>query len=426
MSRSTLKNPRIALVYDHVTTAFGGAEVVLDQLHQLYPSAPLFTTVADVQRAPWARGWKIHTTFLQKLPSFLARRHQWHALIAPIAIESLDVSTFDIIISVTAGAAKGIITRPDQLHICYLLTPTRYLYDDAVFVSHSWLRLPVVRWLATQCFRYLRWWDMAAAHRPDRLIVISKLVGRRTEQTYGCKPDLVLYPPFRPDPPDTNQSLTTQNSQPAQNSRSTPASQGTKQDQFPEETQPFDLIISRLVWYKRVELAVATALSAQTRLVIVGDGALFHTLVAQADSKGLSKHSTETVRSFIARAQKTDAIILFCGSVSDEETALLKQNCRSLLMLGIEDFGMTALEALAHGKPVVIDQSSGVAELLQDQKHGFLLQNPDEASLHQAFTALQTHHFSPALLKRTALRYSDSVFRQSFASTVQRMWQEKE
>lgn len=400
MVRSPEHSPTIALVYDHVTTAYGGAEVVLDALHQLYPDAPLYTTVADTTVAAWAQGWQIQTSFLQKMPSSVRRRHQWQAFVAPIAVESLDLSAFDIIISVTAGAAKGVISHPNQLHISYVLTPTRYLYDDTLD-THTVLRLPLVHWLAKKTMQYLRWWDQAAAGRPDHLIAISKLVARRIKEQYQQKTTSVIYPPFRPRgsaaPPEST----------------IPAS----------FRQQYDLIISRLVWYKRVDIAISAARITKKRLIIVGSGSSQRRLIALADSAGLVKKPNESLTTFFSRAETCGATILFCGSLSDESTTTLLAHSRSLLMLGVEDFGMTALEALSLGKPVIIDQESGVAELLKKIPGCQLLTQPTAETVAAALNRLDTSSYSSALLKRTARWYSDSVFRQTFAAAVEQLWQ---
>lgn len=401
MAQTDITRPRIALVYDQVTTGFGGAEVVLEQLHKLYPEAPLFTTAADTQTAHWANGWNLQTSFLQKLPRFIRRRHQWHALVAPIAVESLDVSNFDIIISVSAGAAKGVLTQPNQLHICYLLTPTRYLYDPETVSGHRVLRLPIIGWVGRKLLGYLRWWDQAAAQRPDHLLAISKLVARRTNEHYSRVVQSVVYPPFR--------------------SRII-AEKARLEPQTLDKLGPFDIVISRLVWYKRVDLAVAAALHNQSRLILIGEGAVLGNLITLAGAAGVVRNQNETLAAFLNRAAEKKALILFCGTLSDEQSSELLSRSRSLLMLGVEDFGMTPLEALAFGKPVVIDAESGVAELLEKIPGCILLDQPTTTTVAVALTSLDRLTVSPALLKRTAHWYSDTVFAQTFAKTVASLW----
>lgn len=402
MSTPNHQRPTIALVYDHLTTQFGGAEVVLEQLHQLYPNAPLYSTVADTSKAVWANGWQIQTTFLQRLPDFIRSRHRWHALVAPLAIELLDLAAYDIVISISAGVAKGVLARPEQLHVCYLLSPTRHLFDELIFEAYPILKIPGVHWLVQHMRGYLRWWDVAAAQRPDKLISLSKLISGRVSACYQRSVDACLYPPFR-------QRLRTQS--------------GSFKTQLSE---PYDLIISRLVWYKRVEVAVAAALQTRRKLAVIGTGPAANQLHRLAGTDGVVRHEHESLEEFLARANKTQAVVVFFGVLPDADTDWLLQHCRSLLMLGKEDFGMTALEALAAGKPVIIDGASGVAEVLTDRQHGRLLPLISVETVVAALSELDQFALSPALLKQTALRYSDTVFRQQFAALINRMWREKD
>jgi glycosyltransferase involved in cell wall biosynthesis len=402
MTTDSSQTPSVAIVYDYVTTGFGGAEVVLEQLHQIYPHAPLFTTVVDSSVATWILGWPVITSFLQRLPAFLRRRHQWQALFAPLAIESLNVSDFDIVISVSAGSAKGILTKPDQLHIDYMLTPTRYLYSDTLKYFHPILQLPIVSWISHRCFSYLRWWDRAAAQRSDNHIAISKLVAKRAKLNYNISIDTVIYPPFR--------------------NRATVIANTDYSSWLPTS---FNVIISRLVWYKQVDLAIRAAQKTRTTLMIVGDGAHRKQLIKVAGRSGLVKNNQESFLEFLSRAGQTSASILFCGLLTDGESTYLLQKCQSVLMLGEEDFGMTALEALSQGKPVIISQNSGVAELLTNEQHGLLLEKVTIKTVANALQKIKKMSFSTALLKETALRYSDSVFRHTFAAIVNQLWQQQ-
>ena len=188
-------SPRIALVYDRVNTPYGGAEKVLLALHQAFPQAPLFTSVFH-PRAVWAKIFKIKTSFLQKVP-FANQLHRFFVPLMPLAFESLDLSMYDIIISVTSAEAKGIITRPNQLHVCYMLTPTRYLYSHrAHYEQTHWpFKIPLLNFFSRKLFDYLTWWDQVAAQRPDVIIPISGLVKKRIEKYYQRAVSDVIYPP---------------------------------------------------------------------------------------------------------------------------------------------------------------------------------------------------------------------------------------
>src|SRR3989344_1790311 len=168
---------RIAIVYDHVNK-WGGAERVLLALHEMFPQAPLYTAVYDADRAPWAEVFsKIIPTFLQKFP-FAKNNHEFYPWLTPMAFESLNFDNYDLVISVTSADAKGIITKPGTFHLCYCLTPTRYLWrHDDFYKSHTF---PLVHPL----FTYLKSWDLVASRRPDAYLAISKTVQNRISKYY--------------------------------------------------------------------------------------------------------------------------------------------------------------------------------------------------------------------------------------------------
>ena len=180
---------RVALVYDRINK-FGGAERLLMALHEIWPEAPLFTSVYDSNGADWAKGWDLKTSFLQSIP-FAKKWHEGFGWMMPLAFESFDFSDFDVIISVTSEAAKGIITNPRQLHICYLLTPTRYLWSHANDYLSEVPKL--LRPLARIVQAKLRIWDYISAQRPDYFIAISEHIRKRCWKYYRRESE-VVYP----------------------------------------------------------------------------------------------------------------------------------------------------------------------------------------------------------------------------------------
>src|SRR3990167_6737087 len=214
---------KVAIVYDRVNK-WGGAERVLLVLHELFPSAPLYTSVYDPVKAPWAKVFpKIVTSFLQKVPGAKAS-HEYFALLMPLAFEQFDFSPFDLAISVTSEAAKGIITKPGTIHICYCLTPTRYLWSGYELYFENRL----FRSLTAQMVKYLRAWDKVAAQRPDRIVAISKEVQKRIKKYYNLE-SKIIYPPV-----------------------------SVKYNSLANPNLPkrFYLLVSRLVPYKRVDFAI--------------------------------------------------------------------------------------------------------------------------------------------------------------------------
>lgn len=367
--------PAIALVYDKVNTAYGGAEHVLTALHEAFPKAPLFTSVYDRQTALWAKPFKVYASFLQKLP--LAKKyHQLFTSLMPIAFESFDLSAYDIIISITSAEAKGVLTKPGQLHICYMLTPPRYLYShqEEYLDDHWFTRPPILRQIARLLLRYQRWWDKAAAHRPDVIIPISKLVQSRIKAYYGRATEPVIYPPIPPI---------------AANNR------------VPEilPIQGFYLTASRLVAYKKIDLAIEACQKLNKLLVVVGDGLQANLLHQLAGAYGIQRYPGETLSDFLGRGHKNRKLILFTGKVSSQDLYQLTTQSKALIMPGLEDFGITALQAVQLGKPVIIHEKSGAAELLSEPGQAIFIKHETPQALVTAITKLEEITFNIKPLK---------------------------
>ncbi len=393
--------PRVCLVYDRVNTAYGGAEHVLQLLHELYPSAPLYTSVYDPTRTPWADDMDVRPSMLQRIPG--ARSH--HELLAPLmplAFESHDLSAFDIVISITSAEAKGVITLPRQLHCCYLLTPPRYLYSHRTHyeASSRLLQTPMLSAIGSAFLDYLTWWDQGAATRPDVIIPISDIVRSRAQTAYGRPTAPVLYPPapVRDTPMDTDAALAALFS-----------------DEVPED---YLLCIGRQVSYKRYDLAIRAAAALQRHLVLVGDGAVHAQL-----------------RKLAARL---NAPVTFLDHVSETEVATLLHQASMLLMPGEEDFGLIGLEALGQGTPVVTNVHSGVAECIEDTVHGIHIDIPRSGVATTARTTTTaaatqlllegiaragTIDWNPSLLHDHMTKYDDTSFKARFATTIDTAWQ---
>ncbi len=225
---------KVALVYDRVNK-WGGAERVLLALHELFPDAPLFTSVYDKKRAQWAKHFSIIPSFLQKIP-FAPSRHELFALAMPVAFESFSFDGYDLIISITSEAAKGIITKPQTTHICYCLTPTRYLWSGYQEYFTDFL----FTFLSFPANAYLRNWDKKASRRPDHFIAISREVQERIGTYYG-RESVVIYPPMT----FANSKSEARNPKRMQHAKS--------------KKEGYFLVVSRLskfTTYKRVDLAI--------------------------------------------------------------------------------------------------------------------------------------------------------------------------
>lgn len=382
--------PSVALVYDRVNTPYGGAEQVITALHEIFPEAPLFTSVYH-SRAKWAQKFDVKTTFLQKLP--LANKlHRFFVPLMPLAFESLDLSAYDIIISITSAEAKGVITKPNQLHLCYLLTPTRYLYSHrSLYEKTHWpFKIPLIGWLSRKIFDYLTWWDQVAAQRPDVIIPISHLIQERTEKHYQRQTAQVIYPPL-------DLKAISQANQEKELAAYRPYYLPSK----------YHLVISRLVSYKRLDLAIQACQQLNQALVVIGAGPQQTELEKMAGDK-----------------------IYFLGQVSPLQKQAIINQAQSLLMPGLEDFGITALEAVVNNLPVILHHKSGAAEILQQLEsagspaNALYLKKLSLPAMVAALQNLPPRVVQPGLPQTNLQQYAINSFKKRFEKTVFKFWHE--
>lgn len=354
---------RVAIVYDRVNK-WGGAERVLLTLHEMFPDAPLFTSIYNPQKAPWAKVFpKVVPSFLQKLP---IKKHELLAPLMPIAFESFDMTRMDLVISVTSEAAKGIITKPGTKHICYCLTPTRYLWSG----YKDYFKSSIFKSITKPVVSYLRKWDKTAASRPDTMIAISTEVQKRIKKYYG-RDSRVVYPPvfkFK-----------------------------TQKAKFKNEIQnsKFFLIVSRLVPYKRVDLAVEAFNKLGLPLVIVGTG---------SQEKKLRK---------IAKAN-----IKFAGYLTDEELVGYYQKAEALVVPQREDFGLVAVEAQSFGVPVIAYKAGGALDTVIEGVTGRFFDHQSVESLTGAIKESDKNDYNKKAVKNNAEKFSKERFKREFLKLI--------
>lgn len=390
------KQPKVALIYDRINTSYGGAEHLLKAITEIYPSAPLFTSVYCEKKAKWAKNLKILTSFLQKI-KFLRNRHQLFAFLMPLAFESLDLDGFDIVISITSAEAKGVLTKPNQLHICYMLTPTRYLYShqDQYLNSKTILKYFPIKQISKLIINYLKWWDKVAIYRADQIIPISKLVKSRIKQFYGQDSQKVIYPP-------ANLKLRT--------------------DSGKKINSDFYLSISRLVAYKKVDLSIQAALELNKTLVVVGTGIQKNELYQIAAGNYLERINSEPIDSLLKRAENENKKIIFTNKISENELNELLSSCKALIMPGEEDFGITGLEASIFGKPVIVFYKSGVAELLNNGLDSVFTYKQNKHELVKAIKQIENTIFDTDQIKANAKKHSTDEFKKQFEKRVSDNW----
>lgn len=359
---------KVALVYDRVNK-WGGAERLLLTLHEIFPDAPLYTSVYNPKKASWADVFKVKTSFLQKLP-FASLRHDIYATFMPIAFESFSFDEYDVVISVASEAAKGIITKPKTLHINYCLTPTRYLWSG----YKEYFKNPLFRAIAYPAVYYLRVWDYVASRRPDVYIAISKEVKGRIKKYYD-KESEVIYPPIS-----------------IHNSEFTP--QNLKQDSF-------FLVVSRLVPYKRIDIAIRACNKLRLPLKIVGVG---------SEEKRLKRIAGPTVE--------------FLGSLTDSELLRYYKACLALLFPGYEDFGMVMGEAQSFGKPIIAFKGGGALELIKEGKTGRFFYPQNTEALIKCLATFKPDNFSANTIQDWAKKFGNDRFKKEFLDRVSALFKE--
>ncbi len=378
MKSSLPQKLKVALVYDRVNK-WGGAERVVIALRKIFPDSILYTSVYKNDRASWARRIPVVVSFLQKIP-FATEHHEALAALMPVAFESFNFDEFDLVISVTSEAAKGIITKPHTRHISIILTPTRYLwsgYED--YFSNEIFRLFTLPIVA-----YLRFWDKIAAHRPDRLVAISSTVQARIKKYYDLDSD-VIYPPLMV--------------RATRNFRG-PVSFGSFPSTLATHNSNYFLVVSRLVSYKRVDIAIRAANKLKVRLIVIGTGSEFSRL-----------------------KQMAGPTIEFLKYVTDTELKLYYANCRALIFPGIEDFGLTMVEAQAFGKPVIAYRGGGAEEIIieggsKGPTTGTFFERQNAESLTQVLKSFKPSRYNSKDCIKNSKRFSFEQFKRKILDLV--------
>ena len=355
---------RIALVHDYLNQ-MGGAERVLLALHELFPEAPIYTSIYAPDRVDSRfRGLDIRTSFMQRLP-LVKKHHQPFLPLFPFAFEQLDLRAYDLVISDSSAFAKGVVTAPNALHICYCHTPMRWAWNYFDYVERERLG-PLARAALAPTIALLRQWDYATAARVDYFVANSPNVAQRIAKYY--RRDSVYIPP----PVDASQF-----------------------EIAPSHDEYF-LVVSRLVPYKRVDLAVLAFNQLRLPLRIIGSG---------RDARRLRRLAGPTIQ--------------FLGRQSDQEVRRQLARCRALIFPGEEDFGLTPLEAQASGRPVIAYGAGGALASIVPGRTGIFFQSPTSTSLALAVEAFRDDDFDPEAIRQHALTFDTAQFSQRFLRLVE-------
>lgn len=363
---------KVALIHDHLAQD-GGAEKVLAVMADIFKDAKIYTILYEQKQVNnYFKGREIDTSVIQRLPGGV-RHYRWYLGFMPMAVEFFDLREYDLVISDTSSFAKGVITLPDTLHICYCHTPTRYLWSDA----HQYLNeLKYNKWfkkIISLVLSRLRIWDYNAAQRVDYFIANSKMVAGRIKKYYRRESE-VIYPPVE----TTKFSLSTK---------------------LPSPEEAYFLAGCRLVPYKRIDLVIEAfnILGGNYRLKIFGDG---------LDEKRLKKLAG------------TNANIEFVGRVNVEEQARLYQNALAFINPQEEDFGITPVESMASGRPVIAYRKGGVLETIIDGQTGLFFDEQTPESLVAVLKNFNSDNFNPQAIRTHAEQFSVANFKQQIEEFV--------
>ena len=349
---------KVALVHDWLTN-LGGGERVLAALHVAYPDAPIYTSVYRPAKLGLFKDATVHTSFLQHWP-LAKRKHQLFPELRTLAFESFDFSGYDVVISSSSAEAKGIIVPTETLHISYIHTPTRYYwsgYEDYLREPGMGLLSPVARWELRRTVKKARHWDYAAAQRPDILVANSATVQKRI-QTYYERDSVIVFPPI-----------------------------DTTRFRVRNRDGTYYLVVSRLIPYKRTDLAVKACTQLSLPLKVVGSG---------SELKKLRSMAGQTIE--------------FIEEASDKDVTRLMEECKALLFTAFEDFGITPVEAMSAGRPVIGYGKGGASETIVDGETGVLFDHQTVQSLIDAIKEFEHQSYSADKIRIHAEQFSQNRF----------------
>ncbi len=353
---------RVAIIHDYLNQ-YGGAERVLEALHGLFPTAPIYTSIYDPHAVPSVyHAWDIRPSWMQRLPAW-RRLFRAYVLLYPLAFESFDLSAYDLLISSSSAFAKGIIPRPDSVHICYCHTPMRFAWRTSDYLAREGFGAARRAALAPS-LALLRVWDVAATQRVDAFIANSRAVAQRIWRYYRREavviPPPVDLPPWRETPPGA-----------------------------------YFLAGGRLIPYKRLDLAVQACTRLMLPLKIFGDG---------RDRARLQAMAGPTIE-FLGRVSETERHALFAG-------------CRAFIFPGEEDFGIAPLEAMAAGRPVIAYAAGGALETVVEGVTGRFFRVQTVEALMDALVATFTERYDAHTIRRHAEQFGRETFVERMRSFI--------
>jgi len=366
---------KTALVHDWLVT-LAGAEKVLETIYELYPS-PIFTLVADKKNILNSKisNAEIYTSFIQKLPNAI-KKYRNYLVFFPLAIEQFNLSDYELVISISTCVAKGVLTRSEQIHICYCCTPVRYAWDLYFqYLKEAHLNKGIKAFIAKCILHYIRLWDISTINRVDHYITISKYIAKRIKKIYN-RPSTIIYPPVEVHKFETYSNK-----------------------------ENFYLTASRMVPYKKIDLIVeAFAKMPDKQLIVIGDGPDFKKIKAKAKKniELLGYQPFDVLKNYMEKA-------------------------KAFVFAAEEDFGIIPVEAQACGTPVIAFGKGGVLETIQENKTGIFFYKQNIDSLIEAVKKFELleDHFDCNIIRKNAERFNKDRFKKEFKNFIEKILREK-
>ncbi len=369
---------KVALVHDHLAQD-GGAEKVLKIFTDMFPDAPIYTLLYDKQNAEkYYSGRKIETSIIQKLPGGV-KYYKWYMPFMPMAVEFFDLTKFDLVLSDASAFAKGVITSTKTKHICYCHTPTRYLWSDTHQYINELKYNKYFKKVIALSLNKIRVWDRIAADRVDVFIANSKFVANRIKKYYRRESELI-YPPV-----DVERFM------------------------LSDELEDYYLIGGRLAPYKRVDLVI----DAFNYLKKNNAGSLFKLKIFGSGEDMLR----------LKNLANNNQNIEFLGRVNEEEKVRLYSKCLAFINPQEEDFGITAVEAMASGRPVIAFESGGATETVIKNKTGVFFKKQSVHNLVSVLEKFCPNKFNSVEIRSHAEQYSTNRFKKEISNFINKEMQ---
>ncbi len=367
-----IENLKVAIVHDWLVN-YGGAERVVETFLEIFPQADIYTLVYDEKKMGKSFSKeKVHTTFIQKIPK-ATKLYTKLLPLMPLAFEELNLTKYDLVVSSSSCCAKGIITSPNTLHLSYIHSPMRYIWD--LYYEYKEKSNFLVKIFMMAFSKKLRIWDITSSRRIDVLIANSNYIKKRIKKCWGLDAE-VINPPVETEKYFPNQ----------------------------KEAEDFYVVFSRFVAYKRIDLAIEACKELGKKLVVIGDGEEREKLKKLADN---------------------DKNIIFTGRISDEEVRDYLQRCKAMIFSAEEDFGIIPVEVQACGRPVIAYGKGGALETVVSGKTGVFFYEQNKESVVKAIKEFEQMKFNTEDILENSKKFSKEIFKEKILKIVEEKLNEK-